>query len=174
MWRMCVAAGFSSIFLFLTFASHVSAQSKWQPFTSKECGFVVNFPGKPETEIGTVRAENKTIDYRSYSYDAGKYTVGVTCNAVAGDNSPDTLLDAARDSALQKLRAKKNKEMRVLVDNHPARLIEITGDSFVGYGELVIANGKYYQVLAIVNSQSDSGIAKRFLKSFRLLRYAKG
>jgi hypothetical protein len=162
-----------SLFAFLTcVSSFVSAQSKWQSLISTECGFTVAFPGKPHSEFRSLKVDSDVIDYRSYEYDSNKnYVLGVTCNAITaeGSQNPDALIDSARDAAIETLHATKGREMRLKVQGHMARLVELSGDGFTGYGELVVANGKYYQVLAIVQSRSYSIPAKKFVKSFKFL-----
>jgi hypothetical protein len=154
------------------FASFANGQTKWQSLTSRECGFTVSFPGKPHSEFKSLKVDNGVMEYRSYEYDANKnYVLGVTCNPITGEGSqnPDALIDSARDAAIEKLHATKGREMRLKVQGHIARLVELSGDGFWGYGELVVANGNYYQVLAVVQSKAYRGRAKQFLKSFRLL-----
>jgi hypothetical protein len=58
--------------------------------------------------------------------------------------------------------------MRILLQGNSGRLIELSGEGFSGFGEFVVAKGKFYQVLAVVDSNAYRRRAKAFLKSFRL------
>jgi hypothetical protein len=165
----------SSVFtvLVLALTASASAQSKWQSLTSKECGFTAEFPGKPKSEFRSLHVEGGDIEYRSYEYDRNRhYVLGITCNRITdeGSKNPEALLDSVRDAAIEKLHATKGREMRLLVQGHPARLVELSADGFSGYGEMVVANGMYYQVLAMPESKKYAAIAKRFLSSFKLLK----
>jgi hypothetical protein len=130
----------------------------------------VKFPAVPKEEFRSLKVDNGVIEYRSATFESKTYILGVTCNAITDEanSNPDALLDTARQAAIDKLHATQGREMRLLVQGHPGRLVELSGDGFSGYGELVVANGKYYQVLAVVESSVYKSRAKLFLKSFTL------
>jgi hypothetical protein len=157
--------------LLLLIARPVLAQSSWKTYGSKECGYTAKFPGKPKEEFRSLKVDNGVLEYRGLTFEAKGYVFGITCSEinVKGSSDPEALLDAVRESAIEKLHATKGREMRILLQGNPGRLVELSAEGFDGFGEFVVVKGKFYQVLAIVESAAYKDRAKAFLKSFKLM-----
>src|SRR5207302_177784 len=127
-------------FAALPLISHPSlAQSTWKTYGSKECGYTAKFPGKPKEEFRSLKVDNGVVEYRGLTFEGKGYVLGITCNEinVKGSADPEDLLDAVRQSAIEKLHATKGREMKILLQGNPARLVELSGDGFSGFGEFV-------------------------------------
>jgi len=171
----------AALVLTVALAAGAAAQA-WKKYTSAESGFSVTVPGTPKYEKRTTNSQAGALVLHNYSVARENDTIAYLVNrtdypaAISDANSPERLLDLARDGQINSLQAKIRSEKRLKVSGYPAReLIFDSARGLTGHARLVLAKNRLYQVLGLATQGKARGAQLgRFVTSFALAPPPKG
>lgn len=146
----------------------------WRTFNVDDGGFSLAFPGDPKLQETTVDTEAGPIVARMYILEVSE-TLAYMCGfndypPGVLDPDPESVLDGARNGAVQNVGGRLKQEKKITVDGHPGRELVIeTPGGMVTYGRAYLVNGRLIQALVVMKSDAvDMRNVRAFLDSFRL------
>jgi hypothetical protein len=146
---------------------------RWQPFQSRDGGFSVQFPGKPEVSRRTIRTDaGDVISVRHTAGDGAHATYDVTINDYPRDSvgrlTPGRMIDAARDGLVFQSKGRLVSQKAAAVGKVQGRDHEIEGADGMRYHVRLLAVGsRVYQITAMAQPPAQPE-TQRFFDSFRL------
>jgi hypothetical protein len=162
------------VLLVLALASGSGRAEELTEFASKEGGFKVLLPGKPEDrEVRTPRGTMHVVHLPS---QAGEYLAGwidLPLEAADAAEKIEARLDRARDGILERLKGKLVRERKIALDDkHPGRDLraEITKPQEGQIrARLYLVDRRLYQVIVVgTKAWTESKEADMVLESFQL------
>jgi hypothetical protein len=174
---MRIVLGIISLVLAIAGTSLAADPGDFKPFTPKEGGFTVSFPGRPDQSTSTTTTEMGEVAMHQFvarrSRDKETYVV-IYCDLPADlvkDADPEKLLDRMRDGGVASVHGKPAKENKIKLDANPGRELEVTGLGGARLWRLYLVNGRLYQLLVTTESGRPSADrAKTFFNSFKLAK----
>jgi len=174
---MRIAAGVVGLILAFAGATLAADPSDFKPFTPKEGGFTVSFPGKPDVSTSTTTTELGDVDMHQFvakrTKDKETYAL-IYCDLPADlvkDADPEKLLDRLRDGGVASVHGKPAKENKIKLDANPGRELEVSGVGGTRLWRLYLVNGRLYQLIVTTDAGRPSAErAKTFFGSFRLAK----
>jgi hypothetical protein len=149
----------------------------WKPFTSKEGGFTILFPGVPAESKQEAKAPTGTVTVTFFVAEQG----GVTYIAGFSVFSKETMksrteqkrLNNARDGAVAAAKGNLKEEKRIhLAKKYPGRELLIQAEKGFIRSRIYAVENRLYQTMVMgTKQQTDAKEATDFLDSFRL-KYA--
>jgi hypothetical protein len=157
----------------IVLAPALAAAQEWQDFNSPECRCSASYPGKPQPKTQSMQTKVGTLDARMFMLEMPNAFYALAFvdyprDAIA-KNSPDSLLDAARDGAVGNVKGKLASETKVSMNGFPGRelRIEAPGDLAL-QARMYLVKERLYQVLVVMPKAKESAAdSKRFLDSFK-------
>jgi hypothetical protein len=154
-----------------------AADDDFQPFTSKDGGFTVSLPGKPEQSTSTTTTELGDVELHQFlarrPNDKETYVL-IYCDLPAEmvkDADPEKLLDRSRDGGVASIHGKVAKEDKVKLDGNPGRGLEVDALGGTRLWRLYLVGGRLYQLLATSDGGRPSADrANTFFSSFELAK----
>jgi len=147
----------------------------WKPFTSKEGGFTILFPGIPteskqetKTPAGTI-----TVTFFVAEQDSATYIGGFSVfpRETMKARTEEKRLDNARDGAVAAARGKLEAERKFHLKKHPARELLIKGEKGFIRSRIYAVENRLYQTMVMGTKEQMKGKeVTRFLDSFQLAK----
>jgi hypothetical protein len=174
---MRIAAGVVGLMLAFAGAAFAADPNDFKPFTPKEGGFAISFPGKPEVSTSTTTTELGEVEMHQFvakrAKDKETYAL-IYCDLPADlvkDADPEKLLDRLRDGGAASVRGRPAKENKIKLDANPGRELEVGGLGGTRLWRLYLVNGRLYQLIVTADSGRPSAErAKTFFGSFKLAK----
>jgi hypothetical protein len=148
----------------------------WTTVTAEDASFRVEMPGKAEHARNGLSTPVGRAPIEMWMQQDGKraFVAGYTeyPDSVRQHFDPDTLLDSARDGAVERVRGKLLRDEPRELGGVRGRRIEIAaeGGSVRVRGDFFVQGRRLYQVLATTTPKdADSPDVERFLGSFVFL-----
>lgn len=171
---MRAAAACCGLVLLLAATARAADGPNFKPFTSKEGGFTVSLPGKPQQSTSSAKTDLGPVEMHEVAgtaKDKTTYAV-VYCELpaeLAKQGDPEKLLDRIRDGGAASVHGKPIKETKITLGDNPGREIEIDGLGGTRLWRLYLVGGRLYQLLVAPDSgRPPSERAKKFFDSFKL------
>jgi hypothetical protein len=169
------SGGMIGVVVTLALAVGAGAQS-WQKFTAKDSGFTVTVPGTPKYEKQTTQTKVGPLVLHNYSVSQQNDTVAYMVSrtdyppALLKANTPQKLLELARDGQINSLQGKVSRETKLKVSGHPALELHFkSARGLTGHTRLVMVKARLYQVLGLAtNANAPKAELGRFVTSFAL------
>jgi hypothetical protein len=171
---MRIAASAVGLFLLCATVSFAAETNDFKPFTPKEGGWTISFPGKPEISTSTTATELRDVEMHQYvvkrSKDKETYVL-IYCDLpaeIVKDADPEKLLDRSRDGGVASVHGKAAKESKINLDANPGRELEVTGLGGTRLWRLYLVNGRLYQLMVTTDvGRPSESRAKTFFASFK-------
>jgi len=147
----------------------------WKPFTPKEGGFTILFPGAPaeskqetKTPAGTVTVTFFVAEQDGVTYIAG---YSVFPKETMKTRTEEKRLDNARDGAVAAAKGKLESERKFHLKKHPARESLIKGEKAFIRSRIYAVENRLYQTMVMGTKEQTKGKeATHFLDSFQLAK----
>jgi hypothetical protein len=160
-------------------ASVIAAQAeiKFEPFTSKRCGFSILMPGTPKEETKKVKSGRGELDSTTFALGTLENKVHwmVTVVDYPADTPPelaDKLLDGAVEGAMKNIKGKTLSEGKIsLVNKYPGRQFQIEAEKIgIHRANVYLVNNRLYQIVARGPKDAvTSPDATKYFESFKLV-----
>ncbi len=133
----------------------------WTTYKAPDGSFSIELPSKPtaSTTQTSVASADKTVDIYSVISDATKNTV-YSCSYFdrqnTDQNSPQEILEHARDGSLQKIKGILINQKNLTVQGYPALELEANarGNSLVDE-RLILVNNRLFLIMAVTTVEQD-------------------
>jgi hypothetical protein len=169
--------GVFGLLLAIAGSSLAADTADFKPFTPKDGGFTITFPGKPEQSTSTTTTELGGVELHQFLVKRPKEKesfVLIYCDLPAEwikDADAEKLLDRSRDGGVESIHGKLAKENKIKLEGNPGR--ELAVDAFGGtrLWRLYLLKGRLYQLLVTAESgRPSASSAKTFFDSFNLAK----
>ncbi|WP_413171670.1 hypothetical protein [Anabaena azotica] len=155
-------------------------QPQWKVFTPPDKGFQVLMPGRPKTKTQVQKTYMGEIKLQIFVAQPPEQEVAylVTYNefpySYAQMTKPQTILNQAQSNTLKATQSNLISERNIRSSNgHPGKEIQyIDSAGKVTTNRMYVAEGRLYQVMAIVSKKQRSTLSKTitgYLNSFQLV-----
>src|SRR5205823_287785 len=150
---LCCRAALALVLLAGSAAFAATEEIAWKPFTSKEGGFSVSFPGTPQASTQKVDTALGAIEIHLLVVGRGEdeaYVVSYNDYPADATKDPDTVLTGAQKGALTNMKAELKSEKKITLSGHPGR--EYTGSGENGTqvnGRVYLVENRLYQMIAL-------------------------
>jgi hypothetical protein len=166
----------ASLAFVVALAPAIALAQDWKEFNSEDCRCSAAFPGTPQpktqgmqTKVGTLEAKMFMLEMPNAFYAMA--FVDYPKEAM-GKQSPDQLLESARDGAVGNVKGKLASETKISMNGYPGRelRIEAPGDLAL-VARLYLVKERLYQILVVMpKAKEGTADAKKFLDSFKFGR----
>jgi hypothetical protein len=146
--------------------------SQWQSYTYPADGFKASFPIQPGTDKKTIPTPAGSFEMRSYlAMDGASALIISICDygAAASGKDPATLLQGAKNGALQNSQSHLISEHNLTLDSNPGLEFEAESEAIHTTDRLYIVGTTLYQVQVSAPITQPYAQAARFLDSFQLI-----
>lgn len=154
----------------------------WHPFVSKESGFKILFPQKPEYTPQTIESEIGELTLNLYSYDASSaendeniiYMVNYTAyplEMVNSDNMEtlDAFFTGAIEGAAKNVDGKILSEKKIMMGNIEGREVQIdysNGEAIITMRVYLTKNKVYMAQVITETAKANNKSLQKFMNSF--------
>ncbi|MGI8924297.1 MAG: hypothetical protein ACR2HJ_09730 [Fimbriimonadales bacterium] len=151
-------------------------QPKWNTFRSEDGRFTVTMPGRPDGSRKMVKGDAASVKLHVFMASTESESFVVTYadyERFDGNRANvDRILDAARDGAVANARGSLISEKKIMIGGRPGRsILFTTGTGKHIQEKILLVNNRLYQIYVVSNAGgAESADAKRFMKSFRVIR----
>jgi hypothetical protein len=161
----------------LSLAAALAAQTpqqtpRWKTFSYPADGFTASWPSEPAMSRQNVPTDTGTFELRSYLVDNDPVgmMVGV-CDygAAAAGRDPDSVLQGARNGALQNTKTNLLRERKIALGENHGVEFESENDTLHLTVRVYLVGTRLYQVLVGYPISTPFKDAARFLDSFQLI-----
>lgn len=137
--------------------------------------FSILFPKDPKEEKQTTDTDVGSIDSYSFTVEDKSIVYMVTYNDYPADAmisaDVDTVLDGARDGALNSTNSKLISETKIQIDGYSGREIkaQTSKDNMIIVSRIYLVKNRLYQILALATHENcDNSSYIKFFNSFKL------
>ena len=159
--------------LALGLALTLSAQTpEWKSYSYAADGFSATFPSQPDVQKRDVPTEAGSFQLRSYIGQDGAVALFVgVCDygAAAAGKDPDTLLQGAKNGALQNSKSHLLSEQKITLGVYHGVAFEAESDAAHFSARVYIVGTTLYQTLVVYPLGAPYAGTTRFLDSFQLI-----
>jgi hypothetical protein len=150
-----------------------AAAADEKPFTPKEGGFSILFPGVPKENKQETKTPAGTVAVTYYVVEKGGVTYVASFSVFPKESvkprTEEKRLDNARDGAVASAKGKLEGERKIKMGKYPAREVLIRGEKSFVRSRIYAVENRLYQTMVIgTRDQAKGKEATEFLKSFRL------
>ena len=145
---------------------------QWQTYTYPADGFKADYPVQPGTDKKTIPTPAGSFEMRSYlAMDGASALILSICDygAAASGKDPATLLQGAKNGALQNSQSHLISEHNLTLDSNPGLEFEAESDAIHTTDRLFIVGTTLYQVQVSAPITRPYAQTERFLDSFQLI-----
>lgn len=161
-----------ALIVLVPFTGCNAGAANWQKVTSADGKYTVEMPGNPKKESKTETANGVTMTFNNQTVDLKDRAFLVSHSDIPAGGEFN--INEGLKSLLGRLNGKVVSETNVTVGGQPGKqaVVEVTTPAKgVCVLQMMVANGKVYQLMAIGSTvKADSEEVQRFLKSFELTK----
>jgi hypothetical protein len=145
----------------------------WKPFTPKEGGFSILFPGTPAQEKQESKTPAGTVTVTYFVLEQGGITYVASYSVFPKESvnprTQEKRLDNARNGAVASAKGKLERERKFHLHKYPAREVLIAGEKGFVRSRIYAVENRLYQTLVMGAKKEVAGKdAAKFLESFQL------
>ena len=152
------------------------AQLKFEPFTSKACGFSILMPGTPKEQTLKVKSDRGNLENKQFALatENDLYWL-VSVIDYPADTPPelaDRLLDGAVQGAMKALKGKTLSEGKISLENkYSGRQFQLQLDKGVIHrAQVYLVNNRLFQIVVRGPKEgATSQEATKYMESFKLV-----
>lgn len=149
----------------------------WKPYSYPADGFTASFPTAPDVKKESLPTDAGSFELRSYIAQDGDVAMFVgVCDygSKTTGKDPDTLLQGAKDGALENSKSKLVSEKKITFGIYPGLAYEAESGEAHFSARIYIVGGILYQTLVVFPLGKPYADATRFLDSFQLIPRVQG
>jgi len=147
----------------------------WKKYTAPDHAFLIELPGNPRSEtIQAPREDSDTVTINAITVTPTRHT-SYSCDYTERDHlveeSPDKILESARDGTLRKVQGTVLNQRRITLQGYPGLEMQVSarGDSLIDE-RLLLVGERLYMIIAVATIKQDREpqTIQRVFDSFRI------
>ena len=145
-------------------------------FSSEDGNFKVNFSGKPTETSEVIKTEAGNIELHMFMYEKSATEIEMIAysdypTSIIKANTPNDLLNSAKNGAVNNLNAKITEEYKTIFDRNPCIDFKADNKQFYVIYKIFLKNNRLYQIAIMRDGSYPSKKSiKKFVETFKLTK----